>query len=78
MIRDEQYLFSGGEDNTIKIWNTETVQCIKTLTGHSAAVMSVGKLSDYILTIDEKEVLNLGLNCRIQRKIDPIKNKMEI
>ena len=35
-------------------------------------------LSSYALSEEEKEVLNLGLNCHIQRKIDPIKRKMEI
>ena len=35
-------------------------------------------LSCYALSEEEKETLNLGLNCHIQRKIDPIKKKMEI
>ena len=35
-------------------------------------------LSDHQLTPEEKDVLNLGLNCHIQKKMDPIKKKMNI
>jgi len=35
-------------------------------------------LSKHQLTKEEREVLNMGLNCHIQRRIDPIKKKMEI
>jgi len=32
---------SGSGDKTIKIWNTNTGQCVSTLTGHSSAVRAV-------------------------------------
>lgn len=35
-------------------------------------------LSTHQFTQEERDVLNLGLNCHIQRKIDPIKKKMDI
>jgi WD40 repeat protein len=34
-------LFSGSTDKTIKVWDTETWQCLHTLEGHSSDVMSV-------------------------------------
>ena len=34
-------LASGSVDGTIKIWNTETGACVKTLEGHSKEVTSV-------------------------------------
>ncbi|OMO51446.1 Zinc finger, CCCH-type [Corchorus olitorius] len=37
----ENMLFSGSADNTIRVWDTETLQCIKTLNGHADAVTSV-------------------------------------
>jgi U3 small nucleolar RNA-associated protein 13 len=33
-----QLLFSGGDDKTIKIWNTETSQCVEELKGHENGV----------------------------------------
>ena len=35
-------------------------------------------LSNYALSKTEKEVLNLGLNCHLQRKFDQTVKRMEI
>ena len=38
---DSQILASSGEDTTIKIWNINSDQCLKSLRGHTKAVRSV-------------------------------------
>jgi len=38
---DGQTLASGGEDQTIKLWDVETQQCHRTLLGHTAMVQSI-------------------------------------
>ncbi|KAL9688661.1 hypothetical protein QQ045_033084 [Rhodiola kirilowii] len=34
-------VYSGSADNTIRIWDIDTLQCIETLSGHSGAVTSI-------------------------------------
>ena len=34
-------LASGSDDNTVKLWNTNTGDCVSTLTGHTGSVLSV-------------------------------------
>lgn len=36
---DDQKIVSGLRDNTIKIWDRSTLQCIKVLTGHTGSVL---------------------------------------
>ena len=36
---------SGSDDNTIKIWNQNTGECIQTLTGHTDSVLSLNLLA---------------------------------
>ncbi|XP_071447828.1 beta-TrCP [Hetaerina americana] len=36
---DDQKIVSGLRDNTIKIWNRNTLQCVKVLTGHTGSVL---------------------------------------
>lgn len=36
---DDQKIVSGLRDNTIKIWDRNTLQCIKVLTGHTGSVL---------------------------------------
>ncbi|CAN1267374.1 Zinc finger CCCH domain-containing protein 48 [Linum perenne] len=43
-------LFSGSMDNSIKVWNLETLQCIQTLTGHTAVVMSLLCWDQFLLS----------------------------
>ena len=43
---DSKYIVSGSYDKTIKIWNLESGQEIKTLKGHSESVNSVAISSD--------------------------------
>ena len=42
---------SGSEDKTVKLWNTNTGECIKTLSGHSDTVKSVNFSSDNKLIV---------------------------
>ena len=32
---------SGGQDNTVRVWDTATGQCVQALKGHSSAVLGV-------------------------------------
>ena len=41
MIETNNKLASGSYDNTIKIWNIENEECIRTLAGHTSYVVSV-------------------------------------
>ncbi|MBU2462355.1 hypothetical protein KKH65_05730, partial [bacterium] len=38
---DGRYLASGSKDNTVKLWETQTGELIRTLTGHTNSVCSV-------------------------------------
>jgi len=40
-ITDNQLLFSGSFDHTIKVWDLESFKCIKTLTGHKGYIHSL-------------------------------------
>ncbi len=33
---------SGGDDNTVRVWEVATGRCLRVLEGHSASVLSVG------------------------------------
>jgi len=39
-------LASGSDDNTVKLWNVQTGNCVRTLEGHSHWVMSVAWSGD--------------------------------
>ncbi|HSW87447.1 MAG TPA: hypothetical protein VLG49_08130, partial [Rhabdochlamydiaceae bacterium] len=39
LCMDENFLYSGSQDNTIRIWDLKTNQCVGILQGHSLAVM---------------------------------------
>ncbi len=43
---DNQFIISGSCDKTIKIWNTYTGECLKTLKGHNNYVISVNFSTD--------------------------------
>ena len=43
---DQKFVVSGSSDNTIKIWNLETGQEIRTLNGHKNYVRSVAVTAD--------------------------------
>ncbi|KAG0474461.1 hypothetical protein HPP92_014147 [Vanilla planifolia] len=43
-------LYSGSMDNTIRVWDISTLQCIQTLTDHTAAVMSVLCWDQFLLS----------------------------
>ncbi len=40
-IPNSRYIVSGSEDKTIKIWNYEMKECVRTLFGHGNDVKSV-------------------------------------
>jgi WD40 repeat protein len=39
-------VLSGSHDNTVRVWNTSTGECVRTLTGHKAAVNAVALSTD--------------------------------
>ncbi|KAK4456564.1 WD40-repeat-containing domain protein, partial [Cladorrhinum samala] len=43
---DSQRLASGSSDNTVKIWDATSGQCLQTLEGHRGSVKSVAFSSD--------------------------------
>jgi WD40 repeat protein len=47
---DREGLFaSGSADNTIKLWNTKSGECLRTLSGHGSRVWSVSFDGDGLL-----------------------------
>jgi WD40 repeat protein len=54
------YLASGSLDETIKIWNTETGDCIKTFSGHSDSVNCLISLKNgYFASGSSDNTINL-------------------
>lgn len=43
---DGQFLVSGSADKTVKVWDTKTGKCIRTLVGHKGKIISVDFSSD--------------------------------
>ena len=43
-------LYSGSMDNTIRVWDLNTFQCVQTLIGHTSVVMSVLCWDNYLLS----------------------------
>lgn len=39
-------LASGGDDNTIRLWNSQTLECLKTFKGHSEYIRALTQVSD--------------------------------
>lgn len=37
----ERHVFSGSWDKTIRVWDAETLTCLKTLEGHGEAVLAL-------------------------------------
>ena len=58
---DNKYIVSGSRDNTIKIWNLESGQEIKTLAGHNGSVRSVAISSDskYIVSGSDDNTIKI-------------------
>ena len=44
------YIVSGSDDDTIKIWNINDGTLVRTLTGHTSSVNSVAVQGDYIVS----------------------------
>jgi len=43
------FLASGSHDNSVRIWNVSTGECLKTLTGHENSVWGVAFNTDGLL-----------------------------
>jgi E3 ubiquitin-protein ligase TRAF7 len=43
-------LISGSDDNTIKVWNTDTWACERTLEGHTGTVNSLVRHGDKLIS----------------------------
>ena len=46
MIEDNNYIATGSEDKTVKIWNILTCECVNTLEGHRSYIKSIIVLQD--------------------------------
>ena len=55
---NNKLLMTGSYDTTIKIWNTDTGELIRTLTGHTMGVKS--------LIYDDQKLISGGLDCTIK------------
>ena len=53
----ENKLASGSGDNTVKIWNVDSGECIRTLTGHSERVEALHLLTDKKLASGSRDKL---------------------
>ncbi len=51
---DDKKIISGGEDHSIKIWNTQTKELIKTFEGHTGSIISI------TLSPNNKELVSAG------------------
>jgi WD40 repeat protein len=47
---DEEKIISGSYDKSIKIWDTQTGQCLRTITGHRGTVLSLEYQQDRLIT----------------------------
>lgn len=47
---DDEKIVSGLRDNTIKIWNLNDLQCIKTMSGHTGSVLCLQYNDDVIIS----------------------------
>ncbi|MGJ0340615.1 WD40 repeat domain-containing protein [Aliarcobacter cryaerophilus] len=52
---DSKTIISGSDDNTIKLWDIETGECLKTLKGHS------GRIHSLAITLDGKQIISGSL-----------------
>lgn len=55
---NRKYLMSGSYDATVKVWNVETGECLKTLAGHLKGVRA--------LTFDSQKLITGGLDSTIK------------
>lgn len=58
--RNKKFLVTGGNDNTINIWDTQTGKHIKTLLGHTGAITGI------IITNDSKSIISSSCDKTIK------------
>lgn len=61
-----RYLISCSEDKTLKIWNTETAECIKTLTGHTKVVNDVDLRADFKMFHRIPSIVSASGDCTLR------------
>jgi WD40 repeat protein len=68
----EGLLASGSDDRTIKLWNTKTGECLKTLTGHVENVLSVSFDREGLLASGsgDRTIQFWNKNMRMHQNID--------
>jgi len=79
---DSKTIVSSSHDNTIKVWNRETGELIRTLTGHNNPVYSVSISNDnktivsgsYDSTI---KVWNIDLDWLMERSCDWVRGYLQ-
>ncbi|CAD8099382.1 unnamed protein product [Paramecium sonneborni] len=79
-----QYIASTGEDNNIKLWDTQTYQLIQNLEGHKAQVNTLSFSSDSTLLFSGSNDFNIGkwdlrnIQSQVQLQLlDQMKNKVQ-
>ena len=53
------YLASGSQDNTVKLWNLETKQLVATLGGHTDFVLSLTEINGYLVSSSQDTTIKL-------------------
>ncbi|KAF2317479.1 hypothetical protein GH714_022651 [Hevea brasiliensis] len=64
-------LYSGSMDNTVKVWDLETVQCKQTLNGHKDVVMSLLSWDQCLLTYSLDHTMKFWI-AREGGKLEPV------
>jgi F-box/WD-40 domain protein 7 len=50
LVHANNMLFSGSYDKTVRVWDTQTLECRATLTGHSGAVRALVSSARYVFS----------------------------
>jgi WD40 repeat protein len=58
---DNKFIISGSGDETLKLWDVQTGECLKTFKGHSGCVFSVSFSNDnnFIISGSQDKTLKL-------------------
>ena len=81
------WLFSGGDDNIIRVWNMETAQQVETLEAHRNGVTSIvlcanmlitASFDHYVVTWDFPNMENRIAEKAMMRQEDILSRKIEV